>query len=733
MAHLHESSSSDKFTGGSTPADSAVVIPSEVADAHNKWLANAIARDRATKENKILAQRQFGRFQEEEIHIFEGNLQEAREQYEAQLAEQRHADQRQRIAADDLVEAEDRKAALLQLIDKMGALKHRLRVQNAEHDRGRIFRARIASRRRANEIRLRGIEERQKREREELIVTQARVARNAEAIQSMQLRGMDEPTRRRHLREFAISSQQLSMKQQKDAEQLREIQLLKLRHVSEVLSLELQGLTEMEDLCAEQRILEADREAAAKAAVQAEEAALERQQARLRAIQMREDQKTQRNALKSHQRKQGRLMDRQQRLAARAREKAMLARGLALLGVDENDNDGKASDIDPSDCGNGTSYAGSIASRGSECGEVEEVAVEVTAGVVTGIDGEQVHVEDVVAAERRTSLLKGAEEEFKESYAQGRMRIVQLAGHHQAAQAELAAYHKEMRDQKAREHKRKTADLIALHEEEMQTVKTEQVTELAELLATLTHADMVSSQATAFDKQMDTVVSNRLLGNMLPAHVAEALKAGRTPAPASFDNVALFFTDIAGFKELANRSAPRQIVALLNRMYVAFDDVIARFPLLYKVETVMDSFMVCAGLTEGATVKTRAERVRDARVATDCALALLTAVKQLDCSDQLVDRVDLRIGIQCGPVLAGVIGTKMPHYCLFGDTVNVASRMCSTNEPLKLQVSELMADYLKDDYTVTERGTISVKGKGEMKTFWIAGKVDEDRMIEPAP
>ncbi|KAI9094963.1 guanylyl cyclase [Phlyctochytrium arcticum] len=209
---------------------------------------------------------------------------------------------------------------------------------------------------------------------------------------------------------------------------------------------------------------------------------------------------------------------------------------------------------------------------------------------------------------------------------------------------------------------------------------------------------------------------------MLPKHVADELKAGRTPEPTSFDLVSLFFTDIEGFKELANRSSPHQIVALLNRMYIAFDDVISTFPDLYKVETVMDSFMVCSGLSGGAKKKSREDKISDASVAADCALALLRAVGKIDMSDQLVDRVNLRIGIQCGPILAGVIGTKMPHYCLFGDTVNTASRMCSTSESLKLQISQDMYELLSDTYVCEARGTISVKGKGEMNTYYLTGK-----------
>ncbi|KAI8907552.1 adenylate and guanylate cyclase catalytic domain-containing protein [Powellomyces hirtus] len=543
---------------------------------------------------------------------------------------------------------------------------------------------------------------------------------NAEAVQSIQVRGMDEPRKRKALREFAIQSQQLAMRQQKEAEQLREMQLLKIRHLSEMVQLELGNMTEMEELTAEQRQREAELEAEHAGIVLSEQDKLERQQAKLKALQLKEEQKIQRNVLKQAQRRQSKLLDRQQRLGGKLRERSMMAQNLAILGGEAGSDDG-ASEMDTSDAGD-SSFAATSTRVSSDAGDaVSEHEMDAVSRATT--DGNATTADADGELRRKRTATSDAERELHEALQKGQDRVRQLEAHQRKMVDELRKYHREVRDQKAREHKRKTSELTKDHEDELRSVKTEQATEMDELLETIGHQDLITAQQSSFDKQMDTMVSNQLLGNMLPRHVAEELKAGRTPEPASFDNVALFFTDIYGFKELANRSSPRQIVALLNRMYIAFDQVIADFPTLYKVETVMDSFMVCSGLSDGVMSKTDADRINDATVATTAALRLLAAVRHIDMSDQLVDRVDLRIGIQCGPVLAGVIGTKMPHYCLFGDTVNVASRMCSTNLPLKVQVSETMANWLdKSTFDVVERGTISVKGKGEMKTFWVSEK-----------
>ncbi|KNC97834.1 uncharacterized protein SPPG_06831 [Spizellomyces punctatus DAOM BR117] len=719
-----QSSQPEKLTGKQQGQIGRREILEEVERA-SKWLSEAVARDRNAKEAKMLAQRRLVHFHEEEANIFEANLKEARQLYESQLVEQRLVEWRQKDAADDLLKDEERKTELVKFVNKMAALKIKLRLQDEAREREVAFREKIKMKRDAHQARVKKLEERQKKERDELLSTQARIAKNLKLIQSLEVRGIDEAKKRRLLREFEIQSQQLAMKQQKEAEQLREIQLLKIRHMSEAVQMEFGNMTEMEEVAAEQRLKEIELDADNRLALQMEEEKLERQQAKLKALQLKEEQKIQRNHLKQGQRKQSKLLERQQRHAAKLREKMMMAESAAILGGDMAIGSGN-SDADGSD-----SYTGDSASIGSSeasrselgAGDDSENEMDAETRAVT-----ESNAAADAEARRKRSARNDAESELNEALNKGRERVKNMIAHQRKMIEDLKVYHKEVRDQKAREHKRKTAEMNKDHEDEMRNVKTEQAQEMEELLETISNQDLIAAQQSSFDKQMDTVVSNQLLGNMLPRHVAEELKAGRTPEPAAFENVALFFTDIYGFKELANRSSPRQIVALLNRMYIAFDEVIARFPDLYKVETVMDSFMVCSGLS-GNTQKSRQDCIRDATIAAECAIQLLDAVEAIDMSDQLVEKLNLRIGIQCGPVLAGVIGTKMPHYCLFGDTVNTASRMCSTNQALRIQVSEAMYDLLKNEYILEERGTIAVKGKGDMKTFFLLGR--KDKVSEP--
>jgi len=210
-------------------------------------------------------------------------------------------------------------------------------------------------------------------------------------------------------------------------------------------------------------------------------------------------------------------------------------------------------------------------------------------------------------------------------------------------------------------------------------------------------------------------LSDRLLYQILPKNVANRLKQGLKVEPELFEEVTIFFSDIVGFTDLTSRSQPIQIVNLLQRLYTTFDRIIDNFG-VYKVETIGDAYM----MVSGAPIRNGHDHVYEIA---DCALALLEEVQKLDMSDQQDSVLKIRIGIHSGPVIAGVVGTKMPRYCLFGDTVNTASRMESNGEALKIHVSQSTASRLMErGYVIEERGTVPIKGKGNMKTYWLISK-----------
>ncbi|XP_039074910.1 atrial natriuretic peptide receptor 1 isoform X2 [Hyaena hyaena] len=207
-----------------------------------------------------------------------------------------------------------------------------------------------------------------------------------------------------------------------------------------------------------------------------------------------------------------------------------------------------------------------------------------------------------------------------------------------------------------------------------------------------------------------------LLCQILPHSVAEQLKRGETVQAEAFDSVTIYFSDIVGFTALSAESTPMQVVTLLNDLYTCFDAVIDNFD-VYKVETIGDAYMVVSGLPVR-------NGLLHAREVARMALALLDAVRSFRIRHRPQEELRLRIGIHTGPVCAGVVGLKMPRYCLFGDTVNTASRMESNGEALKIHLSSETKAVLEEfgGFELELRGDVEMKGKGKVRTYWLLGE-----------
>lgn len=210
-----------------------------------------------------------------------------------------------------------------------------------------------------------------------------------------------------------------------------------------------------------------------------------------------------------------------------------------------------------------------------------------------------------------------------------------------------------------------------------------------------------------------------LLHRMLPEPVANCLTNGIGVEPEAFDLVTIYFSDIVGFTSMSAESTPFQVVNFLNDLYTLFDRIIKGYD-VYKVETIGDAYMVVSGLP----IK---NGNRHAGEIASMSLELLNAVKHHTIIHRPQDTLKLRIGIHTGPVVAGVVGLTMPRYCLFGDTVNTASRMESNGEPLRIHISAQCKEALDivGGYTIEERGLVKMKGKGEVKTYWLTGATEK--------
>ncbi|XP_058056050.1 uncharacterized protein LOC131207454 [Anopheles bellator] len=220
--------------------------------------------------------------------------------------------------------------------------------------------------------------------------------------------------------------------------------------------------------------------------------------------------------------------------------------------------------------------------------------------------------------------------------------------------------------------------------------------------------------------------TEQLLNRMLPSSVAEKLKLGLAVEPEEFAEVTIYFSDIVGFTTIAAHCTPVQVVDLLNDLYTCFDATINAYN-VYKVETIGDAYMVVSGLP----VRTPDHAEQIATMALD----LLSQSGHFKVRHLPGVPLQLRIGLHTGPCCAGVVGLTMPRYCLFGDTVNTASRMESTGSSWRIHMSQQTCNLLEKagGYVIEPRGPIEIKGKGKMHTYWLLGKKGFDKTLPPPP
>ncbi len=216
--------------------------------------------------------------------------------------------------------------------------------------------------------------------------------------------------------------------------------------------------------------------------------------------------------------------------------------------------------------------------------------------------------------------------------------------------------------------------------------------------------------------------SDRLLLNILPESIAVKLKDGQNSIADGFAEVTILFADIVGFTVLSSQISPEELLTFLNEIFSAFDSLTEKYN-LEKIKTIGDAYMVVGGLPNPSS--NHAESI---------------AEMALDMQDELVKfnakhnaEINIRIGINTGPAIAGVIGTKKFIYDLWGDAVNTAARMESHGIPGAIQVTKSTYDILQNKYLFADRGIIHIKGKGDMNTYLLIGRLDRgnDKEIRP--
>jgi len=204
-----------------------------------------------------------------------------------------------------------------------------------------------------------------------------------------------------------------------------------------------------------------------------------------------------------------------------------------------------------------------------------------------------------------------------------------------------------------------------------------------------------------------------LLLNVLPGEIAERLQSDPNSIADHFDDASILFADVVDFTPLSSSLDAREVVGLLDRLFTSFDELVDRYD-VEKIKTIGDCYMVAAGVP---------------RPRSDHAHALArVALEMRECARDCLPEGDgrdlrLRIGISSGPVVAGVIGRRRFLYDLWGDTVNMASRMESHGTPDEIQITRETWELLRDDFVTKPYGVVDVKGKGEVETWRLVGPI----------
>jgi len=204
--------------------------------------------------------------------------------------------------------------------------------------------------------------------------------------------------------------------------------------------------------------------------------------------------------------------------------------------------------------------------------------------------------------------------------------------------------------------------------------------------------------------------SEMLLLNILPKEISEALKAGPRTIAAHYDAASILFADVVSFTPMAATMTPLRLVDLLNEVFQCFDELVEKYD-LEKIKTIGDCYMVAAGVP-----RTRPDH---AKALVRLALDMQAAVAKREFGGR---RLAFRIGINSGPVVAGVIGRKKFSYDLWGAAVNVASRMETYGQSGSIQITRSTYELVKDDFVLLPKGTIAVRGAGDLEIWHVTGR-----------
>jgi class 3 adenylate cyclase/bacteriorhodopsin len=223
-------------------------------------------------------------------------------------------------------------------------------------------------------------------------------------------------------------------------------------------------------------------------------------------------------------------------------------------------------------------------------------------------------------------------------------------------------------------------------------------------------ASRIQSITSEMEQQMEQ--SEKLLEKLIPPAIIDQLKSGRATGAEEFQSVTVFFSDISNFPALSSKNSTKDMLASLNKLWQEYDTIAKRWG-VYKVETIGDAFLGVSGAP--SRVPDHAER------ATNFAIDIIKMGMSFRTLNN--EEIQIRVGLNSGPITAGILGDSNPHWCIVGDTVNTASRMESTSKPGRIHISENTFVLIKDKgFNISSPEVMNIKGKGTMNTYWVNGK-----------
>ncbi|KNE68496.1 hypothetical protein AMAG_12672 [Allomyces macrogynus ATCC 38327] len=738
----------------------------------DKAVSMALEAERKRNDAQLAAIERVDNFFIDEAHVREANIAEASQLVEEQGKEKGFLLNRQKLEATDLNEEDEDKRILDKLLLDFRALTLKVRVLEEASVKVKAAKRRAQEKRNEFSMRIKYLESRQDRERRELGESQIRFIKNLNMFRHLLLTEtggelaalISEGARAAHgatdvdaaAVAFKTDADRLhetkmlavKVKQQKETEQMREEHLLRVKLLNKLSEIELDQTEEWETLLAEQKVQELEMEAEHVKEVETEQFRIQQQLNTLKAYNVQRLQQLKANELAHQQKGEAKQMIRQHKLAAKYRKKAFFDReqttkvnadteademvnaGIAAeqagrnklagahggprgagaahggAGADESGADDAASEHS----GGGGSSAGDTHSEGSLSKQTSEAFSKQTSEAYSSSsDGSE---SSTAAADLMLASQKAEEDEMQ----RGRGQIEQLMLRQRELTQSLSQQHREQRESLKIDHRHAMSDFHGEQETEYQGLKQQQAIEMEQLM---------QMQKSADDMEQDNKVSNEIIANLLPGFVSEALKLGKEVPPVDLDQISVLVTDIVQFTPLTSMSSSRQIVELLNRMFSGFDAILDDYKDVYKLETVGDSYVICAGLTaatSGQPVDPTSSRHHAQEIA-ECALRFIKVVEGLDMTDQVLPSVKIRIGLHCGSAVGGVAGSIMPKFALFGEAQGVAALMEQKSQPNRIHVSSTMAEFLKPNYALDRRtDMVTIEGGRTMQTYWLTGK-----------